>query len=80
MTAIDVTNILKTLRSERAQALKEVSKLDKAILSLGQLSGLNSSSSSNGHVHKLSATARRKIAKAQRERWARFRKEQKTKK
>lgn len=78
---IDVASILKTLRSERSHAVKEVAKLDKAIASLSQLSRVNSAPSSNGHsngrVRTMSVAARRKIAAAQKARWAKFRKEQK---
>lgn len=76
---IDLADILKTLRSERADALKQVERLDKAITSLRQLSGATSMSSPNGHARKLSVSGRRRIAAAQKARWSKFRKEQKAK-
>ena len=79
MATIEVAEMLKTLQGERAHALKEVAKLDKAIASLRQLSSSSSTPSSNGRVHPMSAAARRKIARAQRARWAKLKKEQKAK-
>lgn len=78
---IDVAGILKTLQAERAKALQEVAKIDKAIESLRELSGANSAASTSGHGRErtMSAAARRKIADAQKARWAKFRKEQKAK-
>ncbi len=77
MGTIEVVDILKALRGERTRALKEVAKLDKAIDSLRQLSSSNVTGSDQGRVRTMSAAARRKIAKAQRARWAKLRKEQK---
>lgn len=77
MGTIEITEMLKSLQGERANALKEVAKLDKAIASLRQLSSSNPTT--NGRVHRLSAAARERIAKAQRARWAKFKKEQKAK-
>jgi hypothetical protein len=77
MGTIEVVDILKALRGERTRALKEVAKLDKAIDSLRQLSSSNGTGSAHGRVRTMSAAARRKIAKAQRARWAKLRKEQK---
>ena len=76
---MEVAGLLKTLRDERAHAQKEVKKLDKAITVLRQLSGTNSTPSPNGKRHTMSASARRKIAKAQKLRWAKVRQAQKGK-
>ena len=70
MGNFDLTGTLKTLSGERSQLLKDVAKLDKAIAVLRELNGTNSAPSANGKRHTLSAAARRKIAKAQRLRWA----------
>lgn len=69
--------MLKTLRGERADAQKELAKLDKAIADLRELNGTNSMPSPNGKGHTMSAAARRKIGKAQRARWAKVRAAQK---
>lgn len=76
MGNFDVRTTLETLTGERSRALKVVAKLDKAIAVIRELAG--SSSTLNGHSRKrtLSAAARRKIAKAQKLRWAKFRKAQ----
>jgi hypothetical protein len=50
-------------------------KLDKAIAVLRELSGTNSTPSPNGKRRTLTTAARKKIAKAQKARWAKFRKE-----
>jgi len=77
MGNLELAGTLKMLRGERAQVHKELTALDKAIAVIGELAGTNASS--NGHVGKrtMSAAARRKIAKAQKLRWAKFRKQQK---
>ena len=70
MANIQVTEIIKTLQTERAQTRKELTKLDKVISALRGLSGTISTPSSNGKGRTLSAAARRKIGKAQKARWA----------
>lgn len=79
MGKIEIADMLKTLRGERAHAQKELAKLDKAIAVLRELSSSNSTPSPDGKGHTLSAAARRKIAKAQRARWAKVRQAQKAK-
>ena len=71
---LDIAGTLKTLNRERAHVLKELSKLEKAITAIRGLAG--SDSTPNGHVGKrtMSAAARRKLAKAQKLRWKKFRK------
>jgi hypothetical protein len=73
MVSFDLTGTLKSLQVERAQAHKEVSKLDKAIGVLRGLSSTHSTPNTNGKRRTLSAAARRKIAKAQKLRWEKFR-------
>jgi len=73
MASIEITEIIKTLQTERAQTQKELAKLDKAIAVLRELSGTNSAPTQNGKGHTMSAAARRKIGKAQRARWAKVR-------
>ena len=77
--AIDLAKVVKTLQRERADLFGELSKLDKAIASLRQLSSVNSASALTSRAPRLSAAARKRISKAQRARWAKFKKEQKTK-
>ena len=63
---VNIAEVVKDLQRER-----EV--LDKAIAALAPLAGKNGAgSSSNSERRTLSAAARRKIAAAQRARWARF--------
>jgi hypothetical protein len=71
MGNLELAGTLKMLRGERAQTQKELAKLDKAIAVLRELSGTRATP--NGHLkkHTLSAAGRRKIAKAQKLRWAR---------
>jgi len=73
MLSFDLSGTLKSLQAERAQAHKEVNKLDKAIAVLRGLSSTNSARNTNGKRRTLSAAARRKIAKAQKLRWEKFR-------
>jgi hypothetical protein len=79
MGTLELTSTLKALRVERTLVHKELTKLDKAIAVIRDLAGTNASS--NGHVGKrtMSAAARRKIAKAQKLRWAKVRAKQKAK-
>jgi len=79
MASLDLSDTLKTLQGERAGMQKELAKLDKAIAVLRELSGTNSTPSPNGNRRTLSASARRKIAKAQKARWAKLRAAQKAK-
>jgi hypothetical protein len=75
MRSLDVAGTVKMLQGQRAQVEKELVKLDRAIAALRELSGTNSTPSQNGKKRTLSAVARRKIAKAQRARWARVRRQ-----
>ena len=74
--------VLTQLRKERARAQSELMLLDEAIVVFEKLVGTNSrgatrAQSSNGR--KRSASARKRMSKAQKARWARVR-EQGTKK
>jgi len=75
----ELTSTVKMLQGQRAQVQQELAKLDKAIAVLRELSGTNSTPAQDGKSHTMSAAARRKIAKAQRARWAKLRAERKTK-
>jgi hypothetical protein len=77
MGNFDLAGTLKTLQVERAQIHKELTKLDRAIAVIRELAG--SEPTPNGHPKKwtMSASARRKIAKAQKLRWAKLRAKQK---
>jgi hypothetical protein len=79
MANLDLTGTLKTLQAERAQIHKELTKLDRAIVVIRELAGTESTP--NGHPKKwiMSAAGRRKIAKAQKLRWAKVRAKKSTK-
>ncbi len=68
--ATELAGMLKALRTQRTQTKKELRKLDKAITVLRDLSS-NSMPARRGK-RRMSASARRKIAAAQRKRWAKF--------
>jgi hypothetical protein len=70
MASIEITEIIKTLQTERAQTQKELTKLDKVISALRGLSLTTLTANPNGKRRTLSAAARRKIGKAQKARWA----------
>ena len=72
MATIEIAGIMKTLRTERTHTRKELKKLDKVISALRELSGTNSAPARHGKRGGMSASARRKIAAAQRKRWAKF--------
>ena len=70
MASIEITEIINTLQTERAQTQKELTKLDKVISALRELALTNLTANTNGKRRTLSAAARRKIGKAQKARWA----------
>jgi hypothetical protein len=77
----NLTNALQQLREERERAQSQVEKLDSAISVLEDLVGGNGSrtvriSSRGGRV--VSAIARRRMAAAQRARWAKVRTQSQT--
>ena len=73
MASLDLTDTLKTLKGERARTHQELIKLDKAIAVIRELAGTEATL--NGHPRKwtMSASARRKIGRAQKLRWAKLR-------
>ena len=73
MQNLELASTVKMLEGQRAQTQKELVKLDKAIAVLQELNGTDSTPSTNGKRHTMSAAARRKIAKAQKARWAKVR-------
>jgi hypothetical protein len=79
MGNFELASTVKMLQGQRVQVQKELVKLDKAIAVLRELSGTNSTPSQNGKRHTMPAAARRKIAKAQKARWAKVRQAQKSK-
>jgi hypothetical protein len=77
-----LTNALQELRAERSKAQAQVEKLDRAISLMESLNGSGTSSvgksSETSHpatrpVRAISAASRRKMAKAQKARWAKVR-------
>jgi hypothetical protein len=70
---------LRQLQAERSRADKEIARLDEAIAVFEKLVGTNSRgatgrASRNGR--KISAATRRRMAKAQKARWAKLRQKQ----
>jgi hypothetical protein len=76
MASLDLSNTLKTLQGERARMQQEITKLDKAISVIRELADVEAAPNGHTRKHILSAAARQKIAKAQKLRWAKFRKQQ----
>jgi hypothetical protein len=79
MASIEITEMMKSLRGERTHIQQNLKQLDKAITVLRGLSSANSTPAHNGKRRTLSLAARRKIAKAQRLRWAKVRQQRATK-
>jgi hypothetical protein len=79
MASLDLSGTLKALRDERGQIHTELTKLDKAIAVIRELAGTEAAP--NGHPKKwtMSAAGRRKIAKAQKLRWAKVKAQKKAK-
>jgi hypothetical protein len=75
MASIDLGGTVKALKLERAKVQSELSKLDKAITVLEGLSGTNTVTSNGHHKRTLSVAARNKIAKAQKLRRPKIKKE-----
>jgi hypothetical protein len=71
----NLNNALQQLRAERKQAQSHVEKLDQAISVIESLNGSGTLGKSNQPTRIISATSRRRMAQAQRARWARARKE-----
>jgi hypothetical protein len=69
----NLTGALQQLRAERKQAQWHVEKLDQAISVIESLSGSGTVQQANQAGRIVSAASRRKMAQAQRARWARAR-------
>ena len=67
----DLNNALQELRTERSRAQLHVEKLDQAISVIESLNGFGTSQKTNEPKRIISAASRRKMALAQRARWAR---------
>jgi hypothetical protein len=68
-----LSSALQQLRAERKQAQLQVEKLDQAISVIESLSGAGAVLHVNQPVRIISQASRRKMARAQRARWARAR-------
>ena len=71
----NLSNTLHELRAERSQAQLHVEKLDKAISVIESLNGSGTSGNAIQPKRIISAASRRKMALAQKARWARVGKE-----
>jgi hypothetical protein len=71
----NLENALRELREKRDRAQSEVEKLNQVISGIESLNGLGVSSKANPSTRKVSAASRRKMALAQKARWASLRKE-----
>jgi hypothetical protein len=69
----NLTGALQQLRAERKQALAQVEKLDQAISVIESLNGAGTFGQTNQPTRIISATSRRKMARAQRARWQKAR-------
>jgi hypothetical protein len=74
----NLTNALQELREERKQMQSQVEKLDKAISVIESLNGSGTVTQANQTTRVISATSRRKMAQAQKARWAKARATQPT--
>jgi hypothetical protein len=70
-TMASLTNALQQLRAERSRAQEHVDKLDQAISVIESLNGTRASRKSTRPTRVVSAASRRKMAQAQKARWAR---------
>ena len=78
MASIQVSEMMKALRTERTETRGQLRKLDSVILTLRELSR-DSTPTRRGRRRGMSAAARRKIAKAQKARWGKWRQARRTK-
>jgi hypothetical protein len=67
----NLTGALQELRAERKQAQLQLEKLDQAISVIESLNGAGTFGQANQPTRIISAASRRKMAQAQRARWAR---------
>ena len=70
-----LSNALQQLRQERKQKQSQVEKLDQAISVIESLNGAGAVRQAIQPTRVISAASRRKMARAQKARWARARKE-----
>jgi len=70
----NLSSALQQLRAERKQAQLQVEKLDQAISVIESLNGSAATRNTNQPTRVISAASRRKMAQAQRARWARAKK------
>ena len=79
----NLAEMLNELRDQRSHAAKQIRRLDRAIAVLRKLAGRNHlelvQTRTKGSRRKLSIAARRRIAAAQRARWAKVREKQQKK-
>src|SRR5580692_511792 len=66
----NLTNALQQLRAERREVQLQVEKLDQAISVIESLNGSGASRRANRPTRIISAASRRKMAQAQKARWA----------
>jgi hypothetical protein len=71
----NLSGALQQLRAERKQAQSRVESIDQAISVIESLNGSGSFGQTSQPTRIISAASRRKMAQAQRARWARARKE-----
>jgi hypothetical protein len=71
----NLTSALQQLRMERKQAQARAESIDHAISVIESLNGSRASRKANQPTRIISAASRRKMAQAQRARWAKARKE-----
>jgi phage major head subunit gpT-like protein len=71
----NLSSALQQLRAERKQAQLQVEKLDQAISVIESLNGSGTVQQATQPTRVISAASRRKMARAQRARWQRVRKE-----
>jgi hypothetical protein len=69
----NLTSALQQLRAERKQAQSHVEKLDQAISVIESLNGSGTFGQTNQPTRIISAASRRKMARAQKARWAKAR-------
>lgn len=72
MTALN--NVVASLQKEKARLETELGQITKALAALGHVTGGGGNNSRGRRRRTLSVEARRRIAEAQRARWARVRK------
>ena len=70
----NLSNALQELRAERSRAQSQIEKLDQAISVIESLNGSGVSRNGNQPTRIISAASRRKMALAQKARWANVRK------